>query len=984
MKMSSVPKLLSVIAALAAVHAGRAQAPAGPNAAPPAGQNAAAAAGGGRGAPGGAVAPAAGRGGRGGGAPRIAGGVGGITRDDPAYANFDWAPKLDVVKVKTPADEQKEFILHQGYRMDYVLTEADGIKEPTAIAFDGNGRMFVMEDRGYMLTIDAAHQREPNGAISLHTDTDNDGVYDKHTIFVDKLVFPRFLLPYGPNALLTMETDQDDIWKYTDTNGDGVADKKELFTSGVGGSGNVEHQQGLLTQTMDNWLYMTVRSFRLRQLPNGTVLRETTGNNGAQWGVTQDNDGKQWFQGGASGLPSYIQFPIVYGNFTPPVQWDNDFSIPWGAPVRIMDMQQGMQDVRMPDGSAIRVTGSSGNLVVRAHRLPADLQGEYLYNEPVARITRRIHPTVTEGVTTLKNYYNGNEFIKSTDPLFRPVNLANAPDGTVYVVDMYRGIIQEATWSAPLTTYLRARVDEYGLDRFHSMGRIWRLSYDGMARDKTMPRMNTQSPAQLVQYLSHPNGWWRDTAQQLLVLKQDKSVAPALKKLVTSKENLLGRFHALWTLEGIGSLDAALTRDMLKDPEPRMRVQAIRASETLYKAGDKSFAADYAKLASDKDATVSIQALLTMNLLKTPDVNTVAKTAMDSNKAAGVQLVAGQILNPAAAAGGRGGGRGAIAGPVLTEAQQASVNRGQTIYAELCSQCHGLDATGAMKPDNSGRMAPALANNPRVNGHRDWILNVLVHGLIGQIPGTEFKDLMAPMGSNPDQWIADVASYVRISFGNTGGVVSTDQVAAVRAATRGRTTAWTFAELEPRVPRLPASNLADWKVTASHSAATARNAISSFNTWSANTAQQPGEIWLQIELPAAINLAEVQFTSAAGGAGRGGAGGGGRGGAAGGRGGGPAGGPVAADAAAQVLPAAAPAAPAPAAQPAVAAPRELRVEVSSNGTTWTPVGVVQGADGVKTLPLSQPASAKFVRVVQVSGAPALTLSALRLYESGAR
>ena len=330
-----------------------------------------------------------------------------------------------------------------------------------------------------------AHQREPNGLISLHTDTDNDGVYDKHTVFIDKLVFPRFLLPYGPNALLTMETDQDDIWKYTDTNGDGVADKKELFASGVGGSGNVEHQQGLLTQTMDNWLYMTVRSFRLRQMPNGSVVRETTGNNGAQWGLTQDNDGKQWFQGGASGLPSYIQFPIVYGNFAPATQWDNDFSIPWGAPVRIMDMQQGMQDVRMPDGSAIRVTGSAGNLIVRAHRMPADLQGEYMYNEPVARITRRLHPTVTEGVTTLKNYYYANEFIKSTDPLFRPVNLANAPDGTIYVVDMYRGIIQEATWSAPLNTYLRARVDEYGLDRFHSMGRIWRL------RDRKSTRLNS-------------------------------------------------------------------------------------------------------------------------------------------------------------------------------------------------------------------------------------------------------------------------------------------------------------------------------------------------------------------------------------------------------------------------------------------------------------------------------------------------------------
>jgi mono/diheme cytochrome c family protein len=985
MKILSVSKLLPVLAVLTAAQMGRAQAPAVPDAAPAAGQNAAAA---GRAGAAGAANGAAGaaRGGGRGGAPRIVGGVGDINKDDPAYANFDWAPKLDYVKVKTPADEQKEFILQQGYRMDPVLTDADGIKEPTNIAFDGNGRMFVMEDRGYMLTIDAQHQREPNGLISMHEDTNNDGVYDKHTVFIDKLVFPRFMLPYGPNALLVMETDADEVWKYTDTNGDGKADKKELFVTGVGQSGNVEHQQGLLMEAMDNWLYMTVKAFRLRQLPNGTVLRETTGSNGAQWGVSQDNDGKLWFQGGASGVPSYWNYPIVYGNFAPQNPLEGDFTIAWGAPVRIMDAQQGMKDVRMPDGSLTRVTGSAGSNWVRANRMPADLQGHYLYNEPVGRMIRRIQPVISEGVTTLKNYYNGNEFVKSTDPLFRPVNLATAPDGTIYVVDMYRGIIQESTWSAPVNTYLRARVDEYGLDRFHSMGRIWRLSYDQLPRDKTMPKMNNESAAQLVTHLNHPNGWWRDTAQQLLVLKQDKSVVPALKKMVTdTKGDVVPRMHALWTLEGLGSLDAALTRSMMADSNPRMRSQAIRASETLYKGGDKTFAADYAKLAKDANTDVSIQALLTMNLLKTPDTATVAKAVMDANKAKGIQLVAGQILNPAAAGGGRGG-RGGPTGPTLDAAQQASVTRGQATFAELCSQCHGADATGANKPDNSGKLAPSLANNARVSGHRDWMLNVLVHGLTGPIPGSEVKDIMVPMGSNKDEWIADVASYVRINFGNTGSVVTPQNVAQIRAATPGRTTPWTFAELDARVPKATVSNLADWKVSASHNAATARNAISSFNTWTTgNTATQPaGDIWLQVELPAAINLAEVQFTSAgaAAGGGRGGAGGG-RAGAAGGAAGGPAGGPVAANAGAQVLPAAAPAA-APAVQPVVApvVSRELRVEVSTNGTAWTPVGTVKGADGSQTLALSQSTPAKFVRIVQVQGAPALTLSTLRLFELG--
>ena len=91
----------------------------------------------------------------------------------------------------------------------------------------------------------------------MHEDRDNDGVYETHTVFVDKLVFPRFVMPFGANTILTMETNADEVWKYTDTNGDGVADKKELFATGLGRLGNMEHQQSGLFWAMDNWMYST-------------------------------------------------------------------------------------------------------------------------------------------------------------------------------------------------------------------------------------------------------------------------------------------------------------------------------------------------------------------------------------------------------------------------------------------------------------------------------------------------------------------------------------------------------------------------------------------------------------------------------------------------------------------------------------------------------------------------------------------------------
>ena len=154
---------------------------------------------------------------------------------------------------------------------------------------------------------------------------------------------------------------------------------------------------------------------------------------------------------------------------------------------------------------------------------------------------------------------------------------------------MDRGIIQEATWSGPGTACARASISMRARQG-HEQGRIWRITYagnagsannDGRERDRTQPRMLNETPAQLVAHLSHANGWWRDTAQQLLVLKQDKSVAPALQQIARTSKNRYARVHALWTLEGPARLDPALVRQLMKDDDPRMRIQAIRASETL-------------------------------------------------------------------------------------------------------------------------------------------------------------------------------------------------------------------------------------------------------------------------------------------------------------------------------------------------------------------------------------------------------------------
>nr|WP_273565445.1 hypothetical protein [Maribacter sp. Hal144] len=284
---------------------------------------------------------------------------------DPEHEDWkgvDLEPKEPVLPLY-PEEEAKKFILPEGYHIEPILTEPQ-IEQPGAIAFDGNGRMFVLELRTYMLNVDSEGTLEPESRISRWSDNDNDGIYETGTVFVDSLIFPRFVLPYGKDAVLTMNSDEDNVYKFTDTDGDGKADKKEFFTNKYGRSGNVEHQQAFMYYNMDNWLYSTYNAFRIRETPRG-IIREDTGYNRAQWGVTHDDDGKLWFLGGASGLPSQFQFPVHYGNFKYENNYAEGFEEPWGAAILVGDLQEGMDRVRENHGGPRRVTGAAGNDIYR-------------------------------------------------------------------------------------------------------------------------------------------------------------------------------------------------------------------------------------------------------------------------------------------------------------------------------------------------------------------------------------------------------------------------------------------------------------------------------------------------------------------------------------------------------------------------------------------------------------------------------------------
>ena len=761
----------------------------------------------------------------------------------------DNLPPARPLPAVSAAEEVKTIQLDAGYSLELVLSEPD-IKEPMAMAFDGNGRMYVVEMRTYMQDIDGTDELTPKSRVSRHESTKRDGKFDKHTVFADGLLIPRMVQPLQDEVLIG-ETNTNDIIAWRDKNGDGTAEEKRPFYEGGPRGGNMEHQPSGLTWAMDNWLYTTYNAYRLRWTPDGKTVKEPTAPNGGQWGLAKDDWGKLWFSnaGGEKGVWNF-QTHIAYGAVNVPQQWDESWMSVWPA-IGLGDVQGGGGRIRKEDFTLNHFTATCGQEIFRGDRLPADVRGNVFLPEPVGRLIRRGIVEVKDGITTLRNSNPNSEFIRSTDANFRPVDMKTGPDGCLYIVDAYRGIIQEGNWTRP-GSFLRPMIQRYGLDKNIGRGRIWRLVHKDF-KPGPQPKMLDEKSSELVAHLAHPNGWWRDTAQKLLVVRQDKSVVPALVKMAREDKNPLARAHSIWTLEGLGALDANMARVALKDASPRVRENALRATETLVKAGDITLAPDLLALAQDADPNVVIQAIGTAKALNLPDWKKLAETTLSDTKSVGVKAIGGQLIKV---------DKPQIEG--YEPAEIARLKKGEGIYKELCFACHGADGKGApMAGQAAGvTMAPPLGGSTTITGHPDGPLLVLLHGLSGTVNGKTYEAQMVPLGTNDDAWIAAVASYVRVSFGNHGSLVTPEDVARLRASTKGRTQPWTEKELREILPA-PLKNANTWKLTASSKADGCAAVVDgkSDTRWDTAESQAPGQ-WFQIELPEEAKVAGVRLDCA--------------------------------------------------------------------------------------------------------------------------
>lgn len=754
----------------------------------------------------------------------------------PTSSAPDWKAKkaANEFATLTPEEERATFVLQDGFVAELVAAEPL-VQEPVLAVWDGNGAMYVAEMRSYMQDEKGTGTKTlKNGCIKRLTSSKGDGIMDKATVFADGLNLPRMILPLA-DGIAVVETDSMSVWFFRDTKGTGIADEKKLLYQGKAGDPNhsVEHQDSGLDWNLDNWINISYGRERYR-FTDGTWRMEKYPAIWSQWGLTHDDTGRVYYSDNSTPFLG-AQLPRQYWNFVAkngapmPREADGIRLAPQWEPSFLMAKNLCATDDRGgPAGARKVLTSLCGQSIFRGTALPMDARGDYFFCDPTIHVVRRSKVENQDGRIFIKSAYGEEEFLNSSDLYFRPVNTSTGPDGALTVVDMYRGIIQDAPW---LSDGPRKFIKESGMADVHQHGRIWRIRH----RDFTptsMPRMNDEPTPELLRHLENPNGWWRDTAQRLIILRADReSVAPMLADMVRFNQNPLARLHALWTLEGMGKVDAKLVQATLRDSDARMRCAAVRVDEPWIAKNDEALIQSITELAkSERDPEVAKQIILSIgyanDATRVPLIDSLVERNLTHE---GVFLAACTVLwkkpSPlllsiksgealkkikdstqralATARWAQGFDqweRGLVLPKDLPQDQRQLITGGEATYYQVCASCHGGDGKGVKIPGTDHFLAPSLAGSARVKGSPAGLVPVLINGLLGPIEGKTYEgQMMTPaiaLGITRDDRLAEVLSFIRYSWGNKASTITAEEVKQLHKQHEKRLTPWSDDELK--------------------------------------------------------------------------------------------------------------------------------------------------------------------------------------------
>ncbi|HXJ59143.1 MAG TPA: PVC-type heme-binding CxxCH protein [Verrucomicrobiae bacterium] len=568
--------------------------------------------------------------------------------------------QLPRVGPKEPAQAGATFRVKPGFRFDLVAAEPLVIS-PVALSFDENGRLYVVEMRDY-----SERRPERLGRIRLLQDNDGDGRFEHSSVFAQDLPWPTAVACWDGGVFVGATPD---ILYLKDTTGDGIADVRETVFTGFASDyapfetnrlnvqallnsfnwslenrihgatsfsgGNVHLvdspfvrawlQRGGLSPEAARQALAASWSLRGRDFsfdPRTLELRPESG--GGQHGMSFDNRGRKFVCSNSSHLQTllYEDRYAARNSFFPMLAALDSVAVDGGAaPVFRISPDEPWRVIRTrwrvsglvpgpvegggrPSGY---FTGATGVTIYRGNAFPEDMVGDVFVADCGSNLIH--HKKVQPAGLTVRGERPADEtnveFVASSDNWFRPVQFANAPDGTLYVCDMYREVI-EHPWSLPPT--LKKHLD---LNSGNDRGRIYRLAPARFKASKA-PALGRAGVAELVRTLAHPNGWHRDTAARLLCERRDRASIAPLHKLAADPKSELGRLHALYVLASLGALGEPDLSKALVDATPGVRGHAIRLAEPFLRAGPTLLAEQVARLGGDPEVTVRLQAAFSL------------------------------------------------------------------------------------------------------------------------------------------------------------------------------------------------------------------------------------------------------------------------------------------------------------------------------------------------------------------------------------
>jgi len=564
------------------------------------------------------------------------------------------AEEGDAEEVHSPLTAEESllhFRLAEGLRLELAAAEPE-VVDPVAVRFDERGRMWVVEMRDYPNA--PSPGKPPFSRVKLLDDHDGDGRFETAHVFADQLLFATGLQPWRDGVIVTYSGR---IEWLRDDDGDGRADHRETWFTGFAEE-NSQLRANHPRFAFDNLIYVanglrggTVRNSRdaaakpiaisgrdFRFDPLTLTAGAASGN--GQFGLSFDDFGNRFTCSNRNPLihvvladddlarNPYLAVPAVVHDVAAA-----------GDASRVFPISRTWTTSNLHSG---QFTAACGVEIYRGDALPTKFHGNAFTCEPTGNLVHRevIEPV---GATFVSHpVEKGVEFLASPDGWFRPVNLEAGPDGALYVVDMYRAVIEHPDW---VPEELKHRPDErHGDDR----GRIYRIVPKKWRRPAS-PRLDAASTIDLVAQLASANAWHRETAARLLYERQDRAALAPLEVLARDAADPRARVHALWALQGLdaqddsvhdaalnsnesptrahplhgdagaGPLVMAAIKRALDDHHPRVREQALRLATPCLARSDV-LRSRVIELADDADARVRFQVALALGQVLNDDV----------------------------------------------------------------------------------------------------------------------------------------------------------------------------------------------------------------------------------------------------------------------------------------------------------------------------------------------------------------------------